>query len=220
MTTFPRSPLLVKGAIAAINSTTNRVDQTIVFQYNPETLSRTLQAQTIEESGARSEALRLRGAPIETIRLEIEIDATDRLAMAEKTSVASGIYPQLSALETLIYPTVEQISRNMDDAARGVLEIIPIEAPMTLLIWGKRRVLPIRLTDFSINEEAYDINLNPIRAKVSLSLRVLNYDDLPWKQRASKLFLLHHRQKQSLARTGGASSTDALKATQVNIPNL
>lgn len=214
------SPRLVKGAIVAIDPTTNRVARTIVFQYNPETLSRTLQVQAIEESGARSEVFRLKGAPTETIRLEIEIDATDRLANGENTAVNLGIYPQLAALETLIYPDVERVSKNMENAARGVLEIIPTEAPMTLLVWGKKRVLPVRLTDFSVNEEAYDVNLNPIRAKVSLSLRVLNYDDLPWGQRGSKLFLTHHREKQNLAKQGQISLAEATKVVQINIPNL
>jgi len=220
MTTFPGSPLLVKGAIVVVNPTTNRVDGTIVFQYNPETLSRTLQIQAIEDGGARSEVMRLKGAPIETIRLDVEIDATDRLEYAEPTAIALGIHPQLAALETLIYPTVEDISRNMEDAAKGKLEIIPMEAPMTLLVWGPTRVLPVRLTDFSITEEAYDINLNPIRAKVSLSMRVLNYDDLPWGKRGAKLFLSHHRIKEKIAKVGKFPVAAATVLTRVNISGL
>ena len=70
---------------------------------------------------------------------------------------------------------------------------------MTLLVWGVNRVLPVRITDFSITEEAYDVSLNPIRAKVSLGLRVLNYDDLPWGGRGARLFLGHHVQKELMA---------------------
>ena len=81
---------------------------------------------------------------------------------------------------------------------------------MTLFIWGYKRVLPVRLADFSITEEAYDINLNPIRAKVSLSLRVLSYNDLPWEQ-AKKLFLPHHQKKARMAQTGRSRDLRVLR---------
>lgn len=216
MTTFPRSPRLIKGALVTLDPASNRVERTIPFQYNPDTLSRTLQVQAIEASGARSEALRLKGAPTETIRLEVEIDATDQLEQAENTAVSLGVYPQLSALETLVYPTSDRMSQNMDNAARGTLEVIPLEAPMTLLVWGRKRVLPVRLTDFSITEEAYDVNLNPIRAKVSLSLRVLNYEDLPWGQRGAHLFLSHHREKEQMAAIGIPANRANLTGVDIN----
>lgn len=216
MTTFPRSPRLIKGALVTLDPASNRVERTIPFQYNPDTLARTLQVQAIEASGARSEALRLKGAPTETIRLEVEIDATDQLEQAENTAVSLGVYPQLSALETLVYPTSDRMSQNMDNAARGTLEVIPLEAPMTLLVWGRKRVLPVRLTDFSITEEAYDVNLNPIRARVSLSLRVLNYEDLPWGQRGAHLFLSHHREKEQMAAIGIPANRTNLTGVNIN----
>lgn len=203
MTTFPNSPKLPKGAIVAVDPTTNQLISTIAFQYNPETLSRTLQPQVAEgEDTTQAEALRLEGAPIETIKVDAEFDATDQLETAESTAIAFGIYPQLAALETLIYPKSSQVIANMERANMGMLEVVPMEAPMTLFVWGKNRVLPIRLTDFSITEEAYDVNLNPIRAKVSLGMRVLNYDDLPWGQRGARLFLSHHQMKERMARQG------------------
>ncbi len=194
-------PKLLKGAIVVVAPTSNTVLSTIYFQYNPETLTRTLKAQVSGKEGSdRTESLRLKGAPIETIKLDIEFDSTGPLSKTEQDNALSlGIYPQLSALETLIYPKSEQINDTMEQAGQGVLEIIPMEAPMTLLVWGTKRVLPVRLTDFSITEESYDVNLNPIRAKVALNLRVLNYDDLPWKQRGSQLFLAHHKAKERLS---------------------
>lgn len=211
MTTFPGSPRLLKGAIVALDPSSNRVLRTIAFQYNPETLSRTLQIQALEnEGGARSEALRLKGAPVETIKLDVEIDATDQLETADPTAISLGIHPQLAALEILIYPTTDQVSTNMEKASQGMLEVVPMEAPLTLLTWGKKRVLPVRLTDFSVTEEAYDVNLNPIRAKVSLGLRVLNYDDLPWGQRGAKLFFTHHREKENLAKKIGVASSSLI----------
>lgn len=217
MTTFPGSPRLLKGAIVALAPASNQVVSTIPFQYNPETLSRTLQAQTTEGDGAaRVEALRLKGAPVETIKVDIEIDATDRLETADDTAVKMGVYPQLAALEVLIYPNSNQVSKNMQNAALGMLEVIPMEAPLTLLVWGKRRVLPVRITDFSITEEAYDVNLNPIRAKVSLGLRILNYDDLPWGQRGARLFFTHHQEKEQMARKGSITNAAAVIGVNVN----
>jgi hypothetical protein len=217
MTTFPGSPRLLKGAIVALAPSSNQVVSTIPFQYNPETLSRTLQAQVTEGDGAaRVEALRLKGAPVETIKLDIEVDATDRLEIADATAVSMGVYPQLAALEVLIYPSSNQVATNMRNAAFGMLEVIPTEAPLTLLVWGKRRVLPVRITDFSITEEAYDIHLNPIRAKVSLGLRILNYDDLPWGQRGARLFFAHHQDKEQMARKGSITNPAAVIGVNLN----
>ncbi|MBW4528035.1 MAG: hypothetical protein KME18_23115 [Phormidium tanganyikae FI6-MK23] len=204
-TQFPSNfPKLLKGAIVVLAPTANSILSTIYFQYNPETLTRAVRAQVSgREGGDRTEAMRLKGAPIETIKLDVEFDSTGPLSQTEQNNALSlGIYPQLSALETLIYPTSERINDTMEQAGQGVLEIIPMEAPMTLLIWGTQRVLPVRLNAFTITEESYDVNLNPIRAKVSLNLRVLNYDDLPWKQRGARLFLSHHKAKERLATQG------------------
>ncbi|MEB3358841.1 MAG: hypothetical protein VKK04_19090 [Synechococcales bacterium] len=195
---------------------TNRVLSTIAFQYNPETLSRTLQPQVAEgEETAQAEALRLEGAPIETIKVDAEFDATDQLETASPVAIEFGIYPQLAALETLIYPRSSEVVANMGRADGGMVEIVPMQAPMTLFVWGKNRVLPVRITDFSITEESYDVNLNPIRAKVSLGMRVLNYDDLPWGQRGARLFLGHHQMKERMARQGHIRNPAAV--TGVNL---
>ncbi len=211
-------PKLIKGAIVALDPTSNVIVKTIPFQYNPETLTRTLQVQASStEGGDRTEALRLKGAPIETIKLEVEFETTGPLSgAAEKAAVSDGIYPQLSALETLIYPDSQQVTKKMQQADKGGLEIAPLEAPLSLLVWGKKRVLPVRLTDFSITEEAFDVNLNPIRAKVSLSLRVLNYDDLPWDQQGAKLFFAHHKQLERLAKRGSVTYSSDITGISMN----
>lgn len=200
-------PKLTKGAIVALDPTSNVIVKTIPFQYNPETLTRTLQVQASRtEGGDRTEALRLKGAPIETISFVVRFDITGPLSgEAEKAAVSDGIYPQLSALETLIYPDSQRVSESMKNVEKGVLEIAPLEAPLSLLVWGKKRVLPVRLTDFSIEEQNFDVNLNPIRAEVKLSLCVLNYEDLPWKHRGCQLFFAHHKQKERLAKRGSVS---------------
>lgn len=202
MTTFPGSPRLIKGGIVLIDPNTGAVQRIIALQYNPETLTRTLQVKGTGGEGAdRSEALRLKGPPVETIKLDAEIDAADQLEFPDQNQVAKeyGIHPQLAALETLIYPGSSQLLANNGLAQAGTLEIAPMEAPLTLFVWSKSRVLPVRLTDFSITEEAFDPNLNPLRAKVSLGMRVLSVDDLGFDHRGGTLFMTHHQQLERLA---------------------
>lgn len=208
MTTFPNSPRLMKGAIVGLDIF-NPVSSIIQFQYNPETLTRTLQAQTSGEGGNSSEALRLKGAPQESIKLDIEIDATDKLEKGDNNATSMGIYPQLSALEMLIYPKSSLVIANTVLLAAGTIELIPPMAPLTLFIWGPKRVLPVRLTSFSITEDAYDTNLNPIRAKVSLVLSVLNYNDLSVTHPGYHLFLAHQIVKETMATIGSVNNLAA-----------
>src|SRR5262249_37518778 len=157
---------------------TSAVIRIIVLQYNSDSLTRSLQIKSIgAESADRSEALRLKGPPVETIKLEAEIDATDQLEAADKQTVSVGIFPQLATLETIIYPTSSQLLSNNSMAQSGTLEIVPMESPLTVFVWSKTRILPVRITDFSVTEEAFDVALNPIRAKVNLGMRVLTVDD-------------------------------------------
>lgn len=217
MTTFPRAPRLLKGAIVGVDPL-NPLASVILFQYNPDTMTRTLQAQTPRnEGGDRSEALRLKGAPVETIRLDVAIDATDQLEKGDGLATSVGIYPQLSALEMLLYPKSALVIANTVLAALGTVELIAPEAPLTLLIWGAKRVLPVRLTTFSITEEAYDVALNPIRAKVSLGLRVLSYSDLPLTNPGYALFLAHQVVKETMATIGSVNNLGAVAGGNVKL---
>ena len=210
MTTFPGSPRLVRGAIVGIDPI-NPLASVIVFQYNPDNLTRTLQPLTSSGAGGdRSEALRLRGAPIEEIRLTVEIDATDQLEQRDPLATTLGIYPQLSALEMLIYPKSALVIANTILLAAGTIEVIPPMAPFTLFIWGPKRVLPVRLTQFSITEEAYDTGLNPIRARVALGLRVLSYNDLPISHPGYGIFLAHQVIKEAMATIGSIGGLGSL----------
>lgn len=209
MTTFPSSPRLLKGGIVLIDPDSSAVRRIVVLQYNPDTLSRTLQPQTVKENGDRSEAMRLTGPPVETIKLDAEIDATDQLEFPDQNSatVEFGIQPQLAALETIVYPASSQLLSNNSLAQAGMLEIFPMMAALPLFIWSKSRIVPVRITDFSITEEAFDPALNPIRAKVSLGMRVLSVSDLGFENKGGSLFMAYQQQKEQLAgRSLGALS--------------
>ncbi len=201
MSAFPKSPRLLKGGIVLIDPETSAVKRIISLQYNPDTLTRTLQVQSVGEGADRSEALRIKGPPIETIKLDAEIDATDQLEFPDQNPEVAqfGIHPQLAALETIVYPTSRQLQENNNLAQAGTLEILPMQAPLTLFIWSKNRILPVRLTDFSITEEAFDTSLNPIRAKVSLGMRVLSINDLGFTHKGGVLYMNYQQNKERLA---------------------
>ncbi|MGO9443394.1 MAG: hypothetical protein ACLPXB_01305 [Thiobacillaceae bacterium] len=180
----------------------------IVLQYNPDTLTRSFKIKSVEEGGDRSEALRLTGPPVETIKLDAELDATDQLEQNNPTAVNYGIAPQIAALEILIYPASSALQNNFNLAQQGTLEIIPMISPLPVFVWSVNRIAPVRITDLSVTEEAFDPKLNPIRAKVSLGLRVLTVDDLGFDQKGSLLYMVYQRTKEQLASIGtGALSS-------------
>jgi hypothetical protein len=203
MSSFPGSPRLVKGAIIAVDPALP-IPTTITFQYNPDTMKRSVQAQTVSSERAdHSEMLRIKGAPVETIDIEIEIDATDQLEAGTPPATTLGIYPALSALEMLVYPMSGHVIANEALLDAGQIEVVPPESRMTLFVWGAERVLPVRISSLTITEEAHDPNLNPIRAKVSLNMRVLSYDDLGLSSVGGALFMAHQVRKEGLAGLGG-----------------
>ena len=217
MTNFPNSPRLLKGGIVLLDPVSAAVLRVIALQYNPETLSRTLQVQAVGENADRSEALRIKAPPVETIKLDAEIDATDQLEVPDlnQTTTQLGIFPILAALETILYPKSSQLIANNNLAQAGTLEIIPVEAPLTLFIWSQNRILPVRITDFSITEEAFDPNLNPIRAKVSLGMRVLTINDLGFTHKGGSLFMSYLQQKEQLANKSLSAALSVLGLTGV-----
>ena len=202
MTTFPGAPRLLKGGLVLLDPTTSAVQRVVVLQYNPDTLTRTLQVQAASaEGGDRSDALRLKAPPVETLRLEAELDATDALESpdAHPAAVETGLHPALAALEAAAYPPSDRLLENDRLARQGTLEIAPVEAPLMLFVWSKHRIVPVRLTELTITEEAFDPNLNPIRAKVALGLRVLSVADLGFGHRGGALSLAYQQAKERLA---------------------
>jgi len=199
MSSFPGTPHVVKGGIVLINAETAAVEKIITLQYNPDTLSRSFQVKGMGGDGNRTEALRLTGPPVETIKLDAEIDATDQMEAGDSVTSDAGIQPQLAVLEMLVYPSSSRLVSNNSLAQSGNLEIIPMESSLTLFIWNKNRIIPVRLTDFSITEEAFDINLNPIRAKVSMGMRVLSVDDLGFAHKGGGLYMSYQQNKERLA---------------------
>ncbi|HET9364081.1 MAG TPA: hypothetical protein VFP71_03740 [Candidatus Angelobacter sp.] len=214
MPSSPLSPRLVKGGIVTMDPDTSALKSVIALQYNPDTLTRTLQIQAVQgaQDGTRVDALRLRGPAAETIKIDAELDATDQLEFPQQnpTAVQFGLQPQIAQLEMLVNPTVETLLSDDRMANAGQLEIIPLEQALTLFVWSKSRVVPVRITDFSITEEAFDPNLNPIRAKISLGLRVLNVDDLGFAHPGGRMYMTYLTNKQQLAAKATSTAISVL----------
>jgi hypothetical protein len=193
------SPRLQNGAIITFEPNTGVKLATIMLQYNPDSLTRSLKPQTVGEEPDRSEILRLKGPPIETLKCDLEIDATDQLAAADPTATSVGVQPQLALLELLLYPSSSVLIINEVLSLLGTIEIFPMETPLTVFAWSKSRVTPVRITDLSITEEAFDVNLNPIRAKVSLGMRVLSVNDVGFLTPAGAMYMIYQTTKEALA---------------------
>jgi hypothetical protein len=206
------SVVAARGALVAVRRA-GPPPGLIAFQYNPDEMTRRVQARSAAagnaSTAARDETLRLAGAPVETISMAVEFEAADAVATTSGPGAALGVYPQLSALETMLYPASSTVIANAALAAAGTIEVLPAAAPLVLFVWGAGRVLPVRLDGFSITEQAYDAALTPVRARAELELRVLSYDDLPADDPGHHLFLAHQVAKEALAAVGTAVSAAA-----------
>lgn len=208
MTDSPLAPRMLRGAIVGVDLF-NPLTSVVPFQYNPDTMTRRLQARTAgSDEGDRGEALRLAGPPRETISLKIEFDENDQPLLSDR--LALGVTPPLAALEMLLYPKVSAVVANMVLAQVGNLEIIPPKAPLTLFVWGPNRVLPVRITAMTIVEQQYDPRLNPTRAEVDLDLSVLSYHDLQVTNPGQAIFFAHQIAKETFATLNTAGVTGTL----------
>lgn len=183
-----------------LDAQSGQVKNVITLQYNPETLSRSLQIKGVGGDGAEfSEAMRLKGPPVETIKLEAEIDATDKLETGDATAQELGLHAQLAQFETLVYPDSGVLRSNSREANAGSLEIVASAKDLLLFVWSRTRILPVRITEFSVTEEGFDAALNPLRAKLSIGMRVLTIDDLTFDSRGGSIFMSYLQQKEQLA---------------------
>ncbi len=188
MTTYPGSPRLLKGALVVFETVAPIPTNLIAFQYNPDSVSRSLEAQSpVGARGSRWSSGRTRDllAPTERLKLTVELDASDRLEDGSVIATATGLHPALAALELLLYPTSTQVILGKLLSAIGSAFIAPAKEPLVLLVWGPLRVVPVLVESVSITEQAFDQLLNPIRATVELGLRSLYAQEL---KTAGKVF--------------------------------
>ena len=206
MGSFPGSPRILRGAIVAVTPL-SPLSRIVIFQYNPNKLRRTLRPRSApsEQQVGPADAHRIWGAPTETITMTVEVDAADQLETGDPVAATTGIAPQLASLEMLLYPDSLQVIANTALMAAGVIELLPPEGPLTVLVWGPGRAVPVRLQDLTITEQAFDPGLFPTRATVEVSLQVLSYSDLPVSDPGYTLFLVHQVLKETMASVAGVT---------------
>jgi hypothetical protein len=219
VTHFPGSPKILKGAIVGIDIF-NPISSVAIFQYNPEQLSRSVSPQYSQAGGGSSETLRLSGPPRETISASISLDLTDQMEKGEAGPLKAGLTGNLAALEMLVYPKSLLVAANQILLATGTMEVIPPMAPLTLFIYGWKRVVPVKIDSLSISETAHDPSLNPIRADVDLGMTVLTYNDLPLTHPGYWTFLAHQVVKETLATVASANNIGAALGEEVDVFSL
>lgn len=161
--------------------------------------------------------MRLKGAPIETIKMDVEIDATDQLKKPMALQLRWAFIRNYQHSKCWFIPKKTLAITNTVRSALGTVEVLPPIWPFTLLVWGLKRVVPVRLTDLSITEEAFDQALNPTRAKVSLGLRVLSYNDLTITDPGYHIFLTHQIAKEVFATIGSVGNLGAVVGSDVKL---
>lgn len=196
---FPRSPKILKGGLAAYQLPSLQ-PTIIVFQYNPDEVSRTLKLRGTQ-GGGRGDASRVSGPPDETLTFTVDIDAADQLEFPNQnqTTVQVGLHPVIAALESLLQPSFPLVVANEAMALAGMAFVAAEQAPLTLLIWGRRRVLPVQVESLTLKEQAFDPSLNPIRVTADLSLRVQTYRDLEITNPGYWVYMASFAQKAPLA---------------------
>lgn len=204
MSGFPGSPRLLRGGIVLLDDR-GAISRIVALQYNPDTVSRSLSPQVTEGEGLEAMRPRLKGPPAETIRLEAELDAADALEFPDRNGavVSGGLHGAIAALEGLVSPGADSLVSADALLAAGTLEVAAPPAPLSLFVWGKERVVPVRITELSVTEEAFDPALNPIRAKVTLAMRVLGPAELGFGSAGGALAVANLRRKERLAQGAG-----------------
>lgn len=206
MSSFPGSPRTLPGAIVAVDPV-SPLSRLVLFQYNPDEVTRTVTPRAAQAAGApSSDAHRIWGAPTESISMTLEFDATDGLETGEAMAAATGIAGRLAALEMLLYPSTVTVIANAALLLAGTIEILPPEGPLTVLVLGPNRVVPVRLTSLKIREQAFSTALMPIRASVEVGLDVLSYNDLPPTDAGFALFIAHQVLTETLATADAAGA--------------
>ncbi len=204
MTTFPRSPRTLKGALVSIDFLSLMPLEIIPFQFNPHTVTRSFE---LKPSTAGAEAGQIGSAPAESIKLELELDSAED---TDAPDVREGVQHRLSALENLVTPSSKVVITNLVLLNVGTIEIVPPTTRLVLFIWGPKRVLPVVVTELSITEEGFDIDLTPTVARVSIGLRVLNWDDVGQMHPAFGIAMSQQMQKEALSTLATVRSLESI----------
>lgn len=182
-------PNFLKGGIILLDPDSGTVERTLPLLINPERITRSFDVKSMGEESNRSAPLRLTGPAVETISIEARLEVSDALQRGDQTAAQEGIRPQLATLQMLITPTSRTILDNDALQQSGALEIVPMNQPLTLFVWGAQHIAPVRILSLNLTENLHNSRLYPLVATVSMSMRVLSVDDLGVSSRGGALYL-------------------------------
>jgi hypothetical protein len=203
---LPNQPKILRGAFVEFGISLPPL--IIVFQFNPVTISRSRSAyvhrpytyedqetvqridlkQIVRSPGIlkkfRGDNTKIIVSP-ETLSFDIRLDATDKLNEGDAITEQFGVAPQLSTLELMMVPKSQSVMGGVATALiKGTSKAFTFadseknNPPVILFIWGRKKVMPVNITNMSIREEEFSTDLNPIRVTVSVSLEVIEGPNL------------------------------------------
>jgi len=240
-TGYSRSPKLLKGALIQFSAPLLiPIPNIIVFQYNPGSLTRNLKPwgpPTKDDPEHPSDKLVNQRAqpydPDETFSLGLELDATDDLEdpSSHPVAVVSGVAARIAAMEMLLYPPGQSalgallnVSINVSIGSGGIsasvgkaVDTVPqTTVPVVLFFWGPGRIVPVRITSFQVEEEAFLPTLYPLRAKATIGLKILDTtafdpnDTSAAVKIAKACYTFTRSQKEALALSNVANSVESI----------
>ena len=201
----------LRGAFIATEPRDDTSERVVPFRFNPESLSRSLtieaapapsgtegaapQASTDPTAEASADAAM--GALKESFSVQIRLDFADRDESVSNLPEEYGIAPEIAAIEDLVYPA-ETAADASSDGTEGVRA--RRARPTVLFVWGRKRVLPVRIASLTINESVYNDQLNPVRAEIDVALEVLAEADVLATAGAKSALDHTNASRQELAR--------------------
>lgn len=186
LTGYSGAAQLLRGSfVQLIEDVVGFLPNVVTFQFNPETISRSLtpwNPMDVDQADRGSQAPTVQpfDVPEKFSGFELQFDATDGMAAGNPVADQFGVEPQLAAMRKLTQATrglLGDLTASFKDLAGlgGAEAERPTVAPV-LLVLGKRVILPVRITSFSVEENLMSPQLYPIMATVSLDMEVMTPD--------------------------------------------
>lgn len=211
---YPSRVPLRKGALVALRETLTTL-RIIGFQYNPETLTRELAPREVGGTGGgRTREIYYAGAADETISIDVHLES---IPPSDPIAAMEGVYPQIAALQLLLYPSTAVVTEANLELEAGSIEFSQSPVPTVLFVWGSQRCLPVRMQSMTVVEEMFDADLKPIRATLSLRMKVVSYSDVTPSDPAFDLSLAQQKRMELLALAAQATKSNII-AIESNLP--
>lgn len=207
--------VLLRGALIEYGADLiGPIPNVVIFQFNPESLSRSFVVPQRSSAGNDREQSQAGETVFEKISLKAHFSAIDMLNDDKVLARAFGIGPQLAALEKMVLPAgkIEGLIGAAVDAIGDALGLgggedpptqpIPRQSfPHILFIWGLTRIHPVKIESMSISELEYDNLLNPIRAEVDIGISVIKVDSCSddWLAKGAQEFSEIAKEAQAIA---------------------